>query len=127
MTHHIHRGDTFAGPRYRVWSTNLDRYLTPPIVRHAAAAWLRAQPIPRGARSHADFDRDIESRLARADASGTSQRMATRATGAWETERCSTCQSFHHEYCPKRGGRGCSVCGEPATVTAHQAPCRTTP
>jgi hypothetical protein len=69
-----------------------------------------------------------ESRLARATENGTSaidQSSITRASvyGKWETERCSECSLFHHEFKTREDG-SCWSCGEPESDSGHKPPCK---
>lgn len=112
----IHR----VGEQYRLWHKFGDRYVTPPLRRdELGTRLLLAGGTPD----------EVEARLARADAHGTSGMdsdgvCSTRAMDAWEWERCASCEHFHHAFAPGEGGPGtCRHCGEPPEYEAHLPPC----
>lgn len=128
MATFVHRRNTPAGPRYRVWSTVVDAYETAPLTREDAIAYLLERD--RGA-----AERAVAERIAGADAKGTSSRLGdTRdPDGPWDTERCEDwsgggkgCGRFHHAFVPsepERHTQDCKWCGEPEGERHHGPPC----
>lgn len=117
MANFVHRQNTPAGPRYRVWNTVVDAYETEPLTREAVASYLNRR----------DFHGGSKERLARADLRGTSSlRGETRdMDGPWDVERCEGrggCGGFHHAYVERADGE-CSWCGEAKGDRAHGNPC----
>lgn len=85
MGQFIHRN----GDRYRVWSTEWDKYVTEPMTRAEMERHLREQAA-------SDAAQEIAERLGRADAQGTSLRFETRDADSWDEEVCDECGAFHH-------------------------------
>lgn len=61
----IHRRNTEDGPRYRLWSTSVDAYITEELTRDEAFDFLLTDYVEKATR-------DIRQRLERADERGTS-------------------------------------------------------
>ncbi len=120
MSHGVHRCDTPEGPRYRVWSSVVDAYLTEPMTRTEMARHLAYEFPSHNRRRHHD---EIEKRLARCDVQGTSVYGGQRTTTMWDAERCAYCAKFHHSYWPDEDA-ACALCGEHVDNGAHRGPCR---
>lgn len=126
MATFVHRRNTPAGPRYRVWNTVVDAYETAPLTREETLAYLRERDRVAAAEA-------TEQRIARADTHGTSSRLGdTRDPhGPWDTERCEDwpgggkgCGRFHHAFvASERHTHDCKWCGEPESERHHGPPC----
>lgn len=133
MTHHIHsRVQQRAGKmktmfwRYRVWSTNVDAYLTAPLSERQITNWLMYHEHTRADIDSGAAQAKIDERLQRARESGTScilDMYKRDPGGPWDTERCGVCNDFHHAYEPAAGGL-CKSCGERRSDRGHRAPCK---
>lgn len=113
----IHRCDTADGPRYREWSTIVDAYVTDTCTRAEMAAHLFDEAgAPSREPVRGELRAQIEARLARADAHGTSAHGDTRDTATWATERCEHGNHFHHAL-------EAHCCDEPPEAPCHGPPC----
>ena len=112
MPNFVHRN----GDRYRMWSTVVDQYLTPPMTRAEMGDYL--------AQTEGGAPSDAAAHLRRADAQGTSQMDDTRDASTWDDERCDHCATFHHAFAPRAADARCGDCGEPPEHRAHRPPCR---
>lgn len=108
----IHRN----GTKYRLWSVNLDVYLTEPMGIAAMGKYLVAEGAPPA---------HVNERLERAKRWGTSQMHFRRDATRWDTERCRVCSKVHHEFTPRDDDpTRCRGCGEVKGDRAHLPPCK---
>lgn len=92
MARFVHRN----GDRYRLWSTNDDRYITEPLTRDEMVQHLQK-------RAFDDAVREIAERIARADAQGTSEiGNGPRDATSWDEEECPVCDRMHHPFSKDR-------------------------
>lgn len=126
MGRFVHARQTPDGLRFRIWSTVVDRYLTPPLTRAEAEEALCAEYREEHARWLAHAVAEIGARLDRTAERGTSalDLEPTPLDHAWEEERCRACSRFHHAFAPRTTWPAeCRRCGEPADDVAHAPPC----
>lgn len=116
MPRWIERRNTPDGPRYREWSSIVDKYCTPEMTREDMFEYLRNnQP-----------SESVESRLSRVDRTGTSlldHSHVRDMDSDWHTERCDECGRFHHDFNLRESDGLCSYCGEPKDDSGHAQPC----
>lgn len=119
MPRFVHARRTPEGVRFRLWSTIVDRYVTPILTYDEMRDFLVEDAV---ARAHGEADE----RLNRAGRLGTSSRVDSDVglDEPWETELCRECHTFHHAFV-LRGSAGCSRCGEPEADVSHRPPCTT--
>jgi len=128
MSQYIHRRNTPNGPRYRIWGTSTDSYLTEDMTREEAEIYLRmefrleSEPALREGTLKL-LEQELEVRFARADATGTSCRSSLRSMDGWDTERCTHCGTFHHEFDLRLNDGLCRHCGETPGDRAHRPQC----
>jgi len=122
MGYAVHRRVIEDRPVYRIWSTFVDRYVTPTITREEVATFFMEEARVRAAR-------ETEQVLKLADERNTSSRMEDPSGEGdpWHTEMCSYGR-FHHAFVPppKRHGnlRGlCQECDEVEENHAHLRDC----
>lgn len=120
MPRWIERRNTPEGPRYREWSSILDKYCTPEMIREEMTEYLR----------YFRAIEPIEERLNRVDKTGTSlldNSHVRDMNSDWQTERCDGCGRFHHDFKLRESDRLCSGCGEPKDDSGHEVPCSENP
>lgn len=87
MGHVIHRRHTLDGPRYRYWSEDLGKYLTPELTREQLVEYLKAEARELADRRYNEIVSEIEARVRRAESTGTSSWVGYRGTEQdWNTE-----------------------------------------
>lgn len=116
MPRWIERRNTPEGPRYREWSSILDQYCTPEMSREEMTEYLR----------YFRAIEPIEDRLNRVDKTGTSlldNSHVRDMDSDWQSERCSKCDRFHHDFKLRESDGLCSGCGEPKDDPGHGIRC----
>jgi hypothetical protein len=86
----IHAKKSEDGIRFRMWTTYADTYVTPEMTEAQVVRWLVEDDIQRALR---DAGREIERRIGRARATGTSAFDGPRGLGDWdECRELGVCQ-----------------------------------
>lgn len=116
----IDRKGTGKAARYRLWTTEQDRYLTDPLTRKAMHSMLVRRDTLAAVEAMKQIPRDVEERMKRADGeNATSGRIDKRsAADEWAPELCDTCRGFHHAFKRRADGK-CGHCGEPEGEPSH--------
>lgn len=117
MSYVVHRRVQEDREVYRIWSTNVDRYVTEEI------SWKETEEFFLGVARETALD-SLERMKDRVLKFNTSSLISARGPrDNWQTELCRK-GSFHHDFRPSSKDSGiCFECGEPPEDHGHLPDC----
>ena len=124
MPRNVHARNTPDGLRFRIWSSVTDSYHTRPMTEEEAKELLMDDYTGLEVKSGVAA-KDLEERLARTKARGTSSHIhdPVDLNSPWEEEICPKGCHFHHEFKHRDSDGLCSGCGEPEDDIGHKPRC----